>query len=753
MGEIRCPMCGKLNPDDLDVCQYCEARLKPLIVTPQEEAPEPTSDAEDTLVSRDELPDWLRGVEGDESTSQSEPAPDQQEGDWLSQLQQSGDFVEDESEIDEEDYLAEESEIPDWLQRVKDMREGDDESGEPVSPQPFVEEPSASQIPQKPSLQPDQESAADTTMPDWLKHEFEAEQAEEPTTQPKDDAKVPEWLRSLGDEAAEESLDALPGEEPVFPGDFSLAPQQETPTGEEAADEEIPMPDWLREMDTEPAMDETAFPSDLFEESAGEDKGKADEPVLPMDAGIKGETKDEEVSEAEPATLPDWLSELAGEEVPAPSEEKAEEPSLEEALPRVPAFELGDELVDVENILGEELPEWISEEEAGEEKPPETEEEGLARAKLPSWLESLRPQEEQSLVPEDLRDDDDHVEGTGPLAGIRSVLSAEPEVARVAEPKLPSFKLQVSEAHRANAELLEKFLAEEDKAAPLPAQRLVTLHKIVRLVLALALLILVGMVVFASSSNVSLLDKSLIPGEVLDASRIVDSLPQGAQVLVAIDFEPAFAGELESAAAPFLDHLMLKGARLVFISTSPTGPALAEHLLESKLAQHNYVSGEQYINLGYIAGGEAGLQSFILTPRRLTPFSFDGRDAWSTPPLEGINRIEDFKLIVLVTDRLPTARTWIEQVETVSPEIPFVVVSSAQAAPAIRPYYASTNGQIEGLLGGYTAGVAYEQITGRTISGRAYWDAYTMGLVIAVLAGLFGVGRYIMALVARPKEG
>ena len=30
MAEIRCPMCGKPNPDDLAVCQFCQARLKPM---------------------------------------------------------------------------------------------------------------------------------------------------------------------------------------------------------------------------------------------------------------------------------------------------------------------------------------------------------------------------------------------------------------------------------------------------------------------------------------------------------------------------------------------------------------------------------------------------------------------------------------------------------------------------------------------------------------------------------------------------
>src|SRR3972149_2769559 len=41
MAVIRCQACGKPNPDFLDVCQYCDARLKPLEAGP---APEEAGD-------------------------------------------------------------------------------------------------------------------------------------------------------------------------------------------------------------------------------------------------------------------------------------------------------------------------------------------------------------------------------------------------------------------------------------------------------------------------------------------------------------------------------------------------------------------------------------------------------------------------------------------------------------------------------------------------------------------------------------
>jgi len=39
MADTRCPMCAKVNPDDREECQYCGARLVPLIIEapPEEE--------------------------------------------------------------------------------------------------------------------------------------------------------------------------------------------------------------------------------------------------------------------------------------------------------------------------------------------------------------------------------------------------------------------------------------------------------------------------------------------------------------------------------------------------------------------------------------------------------------------------------------------------------------------------------------------------------------------------------------------
>ena len=58
MAEIRCPNCGKSNPDILDVCQFCQTRLKPESVLRIGQTPTKKNTGELESV----LPDWLRDV-------------------------------------------------------------------------------------------------------------------------------------------------------------------------------------------------------------------------------------------------------------------------------------------------------------------------------------------------------------------------------------------------------------------------------------------------------------------------------------------------------------------------------------------------------------------------------------------------------------------------------------------------------------------------------------------------------------------
>jgi hypothetical protein len=247
-----------------------------------------------------------------------------------------------------------------------------------------------------------------------------------------------------------------------------------------------------------------------------------------------------------------------------------------------------------------------------------------------------------------------------------------------------------------------------------------------------------------------------MPIEQLDVITRIDALPPGAQVLVAFEYQPGFSGEMEATAYAVVDHLLLRGVNLSLVSTQPTGPDLAERFLNSRMEHHPYVVQQQFSNLGYISGGAAGLLNFAANPRTaVTVLDDNGFSLWDQPPLNAIQNIRNYAMVMVITDDPDVARSWVEQVQpSLDPDkngtgTPMVMVVSAQAEPLVYPFYQSNPKQVAGIVSGVVGGAYYENVTGITGNqgvAENYWFAYNIALLIAIvliggisLINLFGV--------------
>ena len=109
MSDVKCPMCGKPNPADAEVCEYCQARLKPLIVgdsgssDPADllaglrltgETNSADSDAPEPEASEVDSTDWLARIRARhqaETPAPTEETPiggEETVSDWLAGLRQ-----------------------------------------------------------------------------------------------------------------------------------------------------------------------------------------------------------------------------------------------------------------------------------------------------------------------------------------------------------------------------------------------------------------------------------------------------------------------------------------------------------------------------------------------------------------------------------------------------------------------------------------------------------------------------------------
>jgi len=589
-------------------------------------------------------------------------------------------------------------ETPDWMARLKEQT--------PEEAPPTQAKPSQSQ------------PAAD--VPDWLKSLDSGQQSAAPAA-----SQVPDWLKGIESEPTPPAA-----AEPPLPTFLKEAP----PTGAEAPSpaEQLPQtPDWLTSLGSAPQVPEEPIPP------------------APTFQKVSFPASDPVPSPAEQSPeAPDWLASL-GSVPPAPAEPappifaaqtfSAPEEASPQESPEAPAFSQ-DALSgsDVDSLFASmQIPDWLSSavpetpKSAQSDLPPAAQSADLSPAELPSWVQAMRPVE--SGVPGAASDPT--LETRGPLAGLHGVLPVMP-MGPTSKPKSHSIKLDASQEQQAHAQLLEQILASEAAPAPIKSTTAVRSQRLLRWGLA-GLLFTAVFVPLLAGTQIFALPLTAGP-EIGSALQMIQAVPPAAPVLVIYDVDPSLSGELEAVAAPLLDQMiLLRQPRLTFLSSSPTGAALAEHLISQTLSGHNYQRGFNYQNLGFLPGGLAGVLAFAGDPPAALPLAPDLTLPWGTPPLLGVTRLSDFAAILIVTDSAETARVWIEQTGTYRGASPLMVIASAQAGPLIMPYYAS--GQVGGLVSGLNGGALVEQAnSGRPGLVRRYWDAYSLGLLLA--AGLITVG-------------
>lgn len=730
MAEIRCPMCSKLNPPEAEICQFCQARLKPLVVSPFSDEDLPGSEMEKEAAKApgedSSLTDWLNDLKAGDQGDQGVFTGDEYDlPDWTGDF---GDVSGDAQEQDEES-----SELPDWLARIR--KRSDDE-------QP-VDQPAA------PAQEPDESEAFD----DWISEISGGEDQGTPGEAGDSEEGEPDWLRRIRSRKREEEEAARRDISPIEIPDWLSELAAPDLTQEERPEEEVP--DWLASFptkdgdETEEKPDREEIPDWLKELSSVDTEAEAaadwlneeEKPHVFEEGSVALEADGIEESDAD-QEIPDWLTEL---EQRSPSQPPViSSPALIFDDDDIP--EEGERLFETPDLSS--TPDWLSaiEQEESEEQVQGEEaaaEASVEKGELPSWLEAMRPVE--AIAPSVPLDDEtaSRVEKAGPLAGVRGILPAEAEIARHRKPPTYSMKLQVTENQQAHVALLEGLLANEDEAKALPKPKSISSHALLRIGIAL---ILIAAVIGALSMNGGLLPapSQNIPVEVIDAQGLVSGLQPNAPVLVAFDFEAGLIGEMEAAAAPVLEQLAEANAIITGVSTTTSGPLFAERW-RSGYGENGY---GLFFNLGYIPAGQAGLLAFASDPRAVIPYDLNSMNVWGGGPLAGINSVSDFSMVLILTDNPEDARAWIEQVQPLLRErgTPMLLVASAKAEPMIRPYYAGFPKQVSGMVAGVAGAAAYESIHTGSARADANWDAYGTGTAAA--AGIILIGSAISAVLA-----
>lgn len=745
-----------------------------------------------------DLPEWLRE---DEAADEKEPGP------ALESLA---------------DETPEEVEIPQWLREVRPRvvmgQEGDEEAAEPSEAASLEQAGLPDWLPE---IQPTEEALEadvpeesldaskeldEATIPELeaegaLVPESVSDQAEGDLTleqaQP-DLAELPDWLREY----------SLGGEEFDAPG---LAPATPLIPDEQAGEKELTA--------REPPAEEHRLPSESERSVLAEWLGEMAQPVEDPAARSVAEGGTGPLA---PAELPDWLA-----AVTTPAEHQlpdwlttdvvteAELDQGEGELRPLPSATLPSWLTDEDvglSLTQEEaaqllepseagrgagaLPDWVRTGRAVAGKPgtgtsgeraafladleaidlaaissagAETETDeiaalGLAQAEIPDWLEALRPQQARDGRTRAPVEELEPIERGGILDGIRGALGVRSEVL-IAPVRKARRKFEPTEQQLAHAQIMEQIV----HAGPAPVPELVKRRRPqVWLEQTIIPILLLAAILLPAWNGNPLL--GLIGAEARSEQAIAtfntleDALGSGsATVVVAFDYTPAESAELNSVSTAFLRHMMNHGAKIVTLSTEPTGAEIAQDVLARSAGDLNY--GEDYLNLGYLPGGATGLQLLANDPWSL----FSGADyprrfraAKGAPASAGLeDSLADVDVLLILTASRDDLVAWVEQVGRLDEmqEVTLVAGTSASLAPWVQPYLSSQ--VVDGAVSGVPEAAQYEQQLDQeqgaelTDSATVVRDGQLMGLgvsvVVIALGLLWGVGHWLV--LGRQRDG
>lgn len=459
-----------------------------------------------------------------------------------------------------------------------------------------------------------------------------------------------------------------------------------------------------------------------------------------------------------PVRPPAPLPRRSAEPIPAALDPVAPEPvSASEDLSKVPALiqdprgsaAPGSEDVDLDSIK---LPEWMSDLKGGppEEVAGERSSRDLAPATIPAWLEAMRPIDTFRSVVEIQSEDEQSVEAAGPLAGLRGVLLAEPVVAMPRAPGMDLGRVDVTERHYAQAELLQKMLEEEAHEAPVASGQRRRLP-LLRWVVGASLLLAVAIPAVLGGSWFPVPSPEQWPPELVGFRSVMGRIPTDRASLLVFDYEPGYSGEMEAVLGPVVDDLMTRGIPLATLATRPAGRILADRVLARYASLHGFAAGEGFLHLGYLPGGATAAQAFLTAPRQAwesVGAAPQSTDVWVSPSLAGIQSGADFGAVFLFSAGAESARTWVEQAGPLLNTTPLLAVVSAGVEPILRPYYDSQDPRLDAIASGLPLALAYEQANGRQADALSRWNPYGSGMLAAeaLLAGgtLYGLAGWAM---------
>ncbi len=215
----------------------------------------------------------------------------------------------------------------------------------------------------------------------------------------------------------------------------------------------------------------------------------------------------------------------------------------------------------------------------------------------------------------------------------------------------------------------------------------------------------------------------------------VDALPAGSIVLFDIGYGSGGYPSLGPGNIAAFHQMFEKDLRIVIMATSLEGGMMYPLIMDAVRPESTYgaVYGEDYVFLGYIAGGQTAMAGVLGDLHALVSVDYQGTSLGGLSLMGEVSDSEDFDLVAYMTTAGGTAEGWVYQAYS-QYNRPVVGGMLSMMTTSMKPYYDSK--QMLGLMDGIKGAADLEFLTGHPGDAIVSSDilSFTQTLVLIFIA-------------------
>jgi len=224
----------------------------------------------------------------------------------------------------------------------------------------------------------------------------------------------------------------------------------------------------------------------------------------------------------------------------------------------------------------------------------------------------------------------------------------------------------------------------------------------------------------------------------------LQELQPGSKVLLSFDYDPASAPELQPMAEAFLGECFKRDLKVIVMGLWPMGSQQANLAVDTimfrmGLDSTDVVYGEDFVNLGFQAGNEFGIQRMGSSFEAMFKTDYAGTPYQDLPLVRNVKNFSNIDFSCNLSAGFPGTVEGV-QVAVDRFGLRLAAGNTAVQAPTVYPYLRA--GQIVGLMGGMNGGAEFEKLTDLKAKATTFMLSQTFAHIIVIAFIIIGNVAY-----------